>query len=284
MRKILVCLIVVLLFSSISCTSLMKGLTDSLYEQKDIVLVEEGAPAFLLLVEGLIKGNPQDKNMLQTGIQMFSSYGGAFVKDSERKKIFQDKTKYWALELLKTYPLYVMFDKEKDREKKDKLFQSFLKSLTKSDVPTVFWACNAWIMWIIGNLDSTDAFLELPLAKGIIDRIYVLDGDYYYGAPHLFYGVFYGAFPKDFGGNLEIAKKEFDIALKLSGDKLLITKLFYANFYLKPKNDKAGFEQIINEILETDIDKYPETRLLNMVSKREALDLKNRIDELFFDL
>ena len=284
MRKIFVGLIVAVLFSSISCTSLMKGLTDSLYEQKDIVLVEEGAPAFLLLVEGLIKGNPQDKNMLQTGIQMFSSYGGAFVKDSERKKIFQDKTKYWALELLKTYPLYVMFDKEKDREKKDKLFQSFLKSLTKSDVPTVFWACNAWIMWIIGNLDSTDAFLELPLAKGIIDRIYVLDGDYYYGAPHLFYGVFYGAFPKDFGGNLEIAKKEFDIALKLSGDKLLITKLFYANFYLKPKNDKAGFEQIINEILETDIDKYPETRLLNMVSKREALDLKNRINELFFDL
>ncbi len=283
MKKMSILVIAVFVFLLFSCNSLMKGLTDSLYEQKDIALVEEGAPAFLLLVEGLIKGNPKDKNMLQTGIQMFSSYGGAFVKDDERKKIFQDKTKYWALELLKTYHLYEQFDKETDREKKDKKFNAFLKSLSKNDVSPVFWACNAWIMWIIGNLDSTDAFLELPTAKGLIDRIYVLDGNYYYGAPHLFYGVFYGAFPKDFGGDLDKAKSEFDIALKLSGDKLLMTKLFYANFYLKPKNDKAAFEEIINEIIESDIDKYPETRLLNMVSKREAAALKERIDEFFYD-
>lgn len=284
MKKSFPIILLLICFTLFSCTSLMKGLTDSLYEQKDIVLVEDGAPSFLLLVEGLIKSKPKDKDMLLTGIQMFSSYGGAFVKDNDRRKIFQDKTKFWAMELLKTYPIYKQYEQATDREKKDKLFQDFLKSLKKSDIPYVFWACNAWIMWILGNLDSTDAFLELPLAKGIIDRIYVLDGNYYYGTPHLFYGVFYGAFPKDFGGDLDKAKSEFDIALKLAGDKLLMTKLFYANFYLKPKNDKEGFRKVIEEVLQTDLDKNPETRLLNMVSQKEAKELLEKIDDLFFDL
>lgn len=284
MKRYLYILSTIFLILFSSCTSIMKGLTDSLYEQKDIVLIEEGAPSFLLLVEGLIRSNPKDKDMLLTGIQMFSSYGGAFVKDDDRKKIFQDKTKFWALELLKSYSLFNQFEKSNDREKKDKIFQSFLNSLTKRDVPYVFWACNAWVMWILGNLDSTDAFLELPLAKGLIDRIYVLDDKYYYGAPHLFYGVFFGAFPKDFGGDSERSKKEFDIAITLSGEKLLMTKLFYANFYLKPKNDKEGFREVINEVVEADLDKHPETRLMNKIAQMEAKDLLEKIDDLFFDL
>ena len=284
MKRYLYILSTIFLILFSSCTSIMKGLTDSLYEQKDIVLIEEGAPSFLLLVEGLIRSNPKDKDMLLTGIQMFSSYGGAFVKDDDRKKIFQDKTKFWALELLKSYSLFNQFEKSNDREKKDKIFQSFLNSLTKRDVPYVFWACNAWVMWILGNLDSTDAFLELPLAKGLIDRIYVLDDKYYYGAPHLFYGVFFGAFPKDFGGDSERSKKEFDIAITLSGEKLLMTKLFYANFYLKPKNDKDGCREVIHEVVEADLDKHPETRLMNKIAQMEAKDLLEKIDDLFFDL
>jgi hypothetical protein len=282
-KFIILIIITTLIFTSLSCTSLMKGLTDSLYSQKDIVLVKEGAPSYLLLVEGLIKSNPKDRGYLVTGIQMFTAYSGAFVTDDERKKIFALKTKEWAIQLLETYPAFVKYQKSTDREQKDKLLSDFLKSVKKSDVGNVFWAGNAWIMWILANLDSTEAFIDLPVAKAIIDRIYVLDDKYYYGAPHLYYGVFYAAFPKEIGGDLAKAKKEFDIALNISGDKLLMTKTFYADFYLKPRNDKKSYENTLKEVINADLEKFPEMRLINSITQLQAKEMLSKIDEIFFD-
>jgi hypothetical protein len=283
MKKVIIIFTCAVFFIFTSCSSLMQGLTDSLYQQKDIALVEDGAPAYLLLVEGLIKSDPKNKGYLLLGIQLFISYSGAFVKDDARKKIFAEKTKEWALSLLRTYSGFAKYEKIVDREKKDAALNDFIKSLGKNDVDSIFWASNAWIMWILNNLDNTDAFLELPIVKSLIDKVYKLNDKYYYGAPHLYYGVFFGAFPKDLGGNLDKAKEEFDIALKLSGDKFLTTKLFYADFYLKPKNDKKGYEKILKEIINTDPDKYPEMRLINIVSQKQAKEMLAKIDEVFFD-
>ncbi|HQJ04839.1 MAG TPA: TRAP transporter TatT component family protein [Spirochaetota bacterium] len=288
MKKIKLLICVIVAASVVSCSSIVgnltEGLTKSLYKQKDIELIEDGAPAFLLLIESFIENSPNDRNQLVTGIQTFSAYSSAFVDDKERKKIFSDKTKGWALDLLRTYPQFDNYENIGDRDAKDAAFKKFLSGLKKGDVKYVFWAANAWIMWIIDNLDSMDAFLELPVAKEIVTRIKEIDGDFYYGAPHLFDGVYYSAFPENFGGNLKKAKEEFDVALKLSGDEFLTTKLFYATFYLTAIGDKEGFEKVLNEIIDMDIEKYPDTRLLNIVSKSQAEKMIEKVDEMFINL
>ncbi|HRU44477.1 MAG TPA: TRAP transporter TatT component family protein, partial [Spirochaetota bacterium] len=80
------------------------------------------------------------------------------------------------------------------------------------------------------------------------------------------------------------AKEEFDVALKLSGDEFLTTKLFYATFYLTAIGDKEGFEKVLNEIIDMDIEKYPDTRLLNIVSKSQAEKMIEKVDEMFINL
>ncbi len=268
-----------LLFSCASLTNnLIDGLSKSLYRQKDIKLIEEGSPAFLLLIEGLIISYPENRDMLLAGIQTFSAYSSAFVEDKERQKIFQNKTKEWAIQLLKTYPLYRNYEKIVDKEKKEIAFKKFLNSLTKKDVKYVFWAANAWIMWIINNLDDIMALLELAEVKAIIGRIKDIDPNFYYGSPSLFYGVYYSAFPEDFGGDLKKAKEEFDKALKISGEEFLTTKLFYAIFYLKAINDKENLIKTLNEIINVDIEKYPDTRLLNLVTQNQAKEILENID------
>ena len=278
--------LVFLILLQFSCSSLIGGLTESLtnslYQQKDIELIEEGAPAFLLIIESFIESNPGDKKQLVTGIQAFSAYSSAFVTEPKRKRIFSEKTKQWAMKLLRTYPQFVKYESTVDIDKKEVELNKFLNSINKKEVPYIFWAANAWVMWILDNLDSMDAFIELPVAKEIIGRVRNVDGEFYYGAPYLFYGVYYSAFPEDFGGNLVKAKEEFDIALKLSGDKLLTTKLLYATFYLKAIGDKKEFERILNEIIDCDIEKYPETRLLNVITRNQAEIVLEKIDEMFF--
>lgn len=274
--KILIFLLVISLVFP-SCSSLLKGLTDALYQQNDIQLVEDGAPSYLLLVEGLIKSNPKNKDFLVMGIQMFSAYSGAFVKDPERSKIFLNKSKNWALALLRSYSNFNKAEKG-DFDNYNKEIQKF----NKKDVPYIFWAANAWIMWIINNSDSLEALMDLPKAKALIDRVNQLDDSYYYGAPHLFYGMFYSFLAESLGGNLTEAKKHFDIALKYSDEKFLMTKVYYALFYLKAKYDKENFIKILEEVVNTDLDKYPELRLLNTLSQNQAKDILKNIDKYFY--
>ena len=272
----LLSILCILLLSS--CTSLIGGLSDSLYMQKDIQLVKDGAPSYLLLVEALIHSNPKNKKMLSLGIQLFSAYSSAFVVNDDRKIIFSNKSKEWAMMLLRTYPKF----KKLENAGFDK-YKKWVKSIGKKDIPDVFWAANAWIMWIISNSDSMDAMMDLPKAKAIIDRIYDLDSSYYYGAPHLFYGIFYSMMPESIGGDLVKAKEEFDKALEFSGDKFLMTRVSYAQFYCKAKYDRENYKKILTEVADADLDKHPETRLLNSFAKTLAKKSLEEIDDFFYD-
>ena len=62
----------------LSCSTMIRGVTESLVggvmQQKDMRLIEDGAPAYLLIVESLIFNNPENRDFLMAGIQTFSSY------------------------------------------------------------------------------------------------------------------------------------------------------------------------------------------------------------------
>ena len=271
-------IIIFMFFILVSCASLFGSLATSLYQQKDIKLVEDGAPAYLLLVEALINNNTQDKALLRTGIQLFTAYSVAFVSDTDRKKIFNQKTKDLGLAILRTYPKF------KDLEKKPfDIYKTWVNDLNKNDVGDVFWAADAWILWIISNTDSIEALMDLPKAKVIIDKIYSLDDSYYFGAPHLFYGLFYSLIPESIGGDKKKAKEEFDKALKYSDEKLLTTKVTYAEFYLKAIYDKENFKKVLNEVIKADVDAYPEIRLINLFAQKHAKEMLEKIDEFFYD-
>ncbi len=278
---IMVIVVMIISFTFTSCSSMFDGLAKSLFSQKDVKLVNDGAPAYLLLIEGLISSDPKNRTFLQIGIQTFTAYSSAFVDDPVRKKIFSDKCKNWGKQLLMTYPQFAAYEKSRDIEKKNRAFNSFIKSINKVEVPYVFWASYAWIMWILDNLDTIDGLMDLGIVKQIIDRVYVVDGDFYYSAPHLFYGVFYAAFPKDIGGDISKAKNEFNYVIEKNGDKLLMAKMFYAMFYLKPQHEKEEFKKTLKEIEDYDLDSCPENRLLNLITQEEAVKLLKNADSLF---
>jgi len=277
MKNIINIFIILIIILSISCSSLLSGLSESLYMQKDTQLVKDGAPSYLLLIEGLIHSNPKKRDYLMLGIQLFSAYAGAFVKDEDRKKIFSDKTKEWSVLLLRTYPKFVKYESAEFNE-----YEKWVDSLKKSDIPYVFWAANAWIMWIIENSDDMNAMLELPRARVIIDKIYEMDPSYYFGAPHLFYGIYYSILPEFAGGDLEKAKEEFNKALEYSKDKFLLTKLSYAEFYLKAKYDRDNYIKVLKEIVNTDLEKNPEMRLLNTLTQEQAKELLKNVNNFFY--
>ena len=69
---------------STATTDLADSLMHAVLNQNDPETVRQGAPAYLLLIDGLITDNPKNQELLQAGASLYSSYAGAFVDEPER--------------------------------------------------------------------------------------------------------------------------------------------------------------------------------------------------------
>ena len=251
---------------------------DALMEESDLVFAKESAPANLKLLEGLIKGDPENVTLLISAVKGFSSYTLAFLEDEdkERAKLFYNRGKEYGLRvLLKNRQFNETFKKNIDS------FNKSLQSFKKDDVPALFWTGFAWGNWINLNLDLPEALIDIPKVEAIMMRVMELDESYYYGSVHLFFGVSYGSRSAILGGNLEKSKEHFDRAIKISDGNFLIGYFYKAKYYAIPTQDKELFENLINKVISTPSDVLPEQRLVNEVAKVKAKKLLSQIDEYF---
>ena len=114
-----------------------------------------------------------------------------------------------------------------------------------------------------------------------LDRVLELDPGYFLGMPHVMRGTLEASKPVVTGGKPEIAREQFDQAFAISGRKLLIFQVFYAEYYCRQQLDEEGFVAALREVLDAPPDLEPEYRLLNEVAKKKAAILMERKDELF---
>ncbi len=284
----MLCLISIMTFTS-GCGRIVNhftqpifdDLTTSLFKQKDLVLTEQGAPAFLLLIDGLIEHSPDSKSLLVAGSSTLSAYNGAFVgkKYPERNKILAKKAKSYAIRALSLH-------NKEFAEVKDKAHTEFitcLPSFNKKDVPYLFNAAGCWTGWILANTDSFDAIADLPKITSLIQRVIELDETHYYGAAHTYMGSILTTFPPSLGGKPAEARKHFEKALEIGEGKFLISYVMYAKQYAKLVYDKQLFFDLLNKVLDSPTDAVPELTLMSILAKQQAQTLidEAREDEYF---
>ena len=77
------------LFSGIA-SQLTDGLSDSILNSRDVATVREGVPAFLLMIDGLIKSGAQTPEILISAADLNGSFS-VLIEDRERLKILSSK-------------------------------------------------------------------------------------------------------------------------------------------------------------------------------------------------
>lgn len=103
-----------------------------------------------------------------------------------------------------------------------------------------------------------------------MQRVLELDEYYFNGGPHLFMGFAYGSRPPMFGGNPAKSKEHFEKALAAYKRRFLLGLVLYAQSYAVQNQDKPLFESLLNEVLTTSADVFPEQRLANELAKLKA--------------
>lgn len=260
--------------------------------ESDVEIGETAGLTMLKMLEAFQHDNPKNKNYLILLSRSYANYAFAFLewnvmknKDVDqvaydrnfaRAKRFYEQGKDFGLRVLTRNGAF-----SKAYKKDLDTFKKALKGMGRGQLPALFWTAFNWGSYINLNKDSPLAIAEFPKAEAIMARVLELDENYFYSTPHLFFGFSYGSRPPMFGGDPKKSKEHFEKGIAAYRRRFLMGLVMYAQSYAVQNQDRALFDQLLNEVVATDANIMPEQRLANELAKLRAQWLLAHADQYF---
>jgi hypothetical protein len=261
---------------SASMGRLADSLTNGILNQNDPKTVADGAPAYLLLVDGLIEDNPRDPSLLGAGTKLYSAYASVFVSDHERRLRMTEKALDYAGRRLCVLHKAACGARSMHFGR----FSKVVAGLDKDDVPALYDFSVAWAGWIQARSDDWSAIADLAKVRAGLERVVALDGKYENGGPQMYLGVLATLVPPTLGGKPEVSRKYFDRAVELSGGRNLMIKVQYADHYARVVFNRPLYERLLKEVLGGKT-VAPGLTLSNTLAQQEARKMLAKAPEIF---
>ncbi len=257
-------------------TRMADNLSTAILNQDDPETVEAGAPAYLLMIDSLIDGDPKNEDLLLAGSNLYGAYATAFVKDAERSKRLSRKARDYGDRALCAHGARLCNLMERPYGD----FSSAVASASRGDVPALYTDAAAWAGWIQANSSDWNAVANLAKVKAAMARVVELDEGYHHGEAHLYLGVIASLLPPALGGKPEEGRAHFERAIQLSGGRDLMAKVEYARRYARTVYDRKLHDRLLHEVLAEDA-AAPGLTLSNVLAKRAARELLASADSYF---
>lgn len=262
-----------------SAPNLVPNLAQAVFEECDPTLAEQSLPADLKLMEGLLKSDPENRQLLTALCMGFTGYGLLFVEDQDpaRASLLYSRAR--------DYGLAALGDPGRRLKLADLTVEEIRKTFGEiggADLPALAWTIMAWNAWINLNLDDSAALSQIFTAEAGVKRILEIDPAYFYGLPYVLMGTLLSAKPAMMGGDPAQSKACFDKAMQTSGGEFFLVQYYYARYYAVRAQDKPLFSRLLKEAAEGEAGSLKEACLVNAVMKRKSSRLMEKTDEFFF--
>jgi hypothetical protein len=273
----------------------------SLQRESDYDLAAKAVPGALKTIEGFYVAdeNPQLRAIITEG---YCQYATAFVEDEWEVAKFAgkiDDAKYISGRASKMFARcmnYALMDLGTGFQKD--LFgtpeQAQKRIMATDDRRALLWAAAGLGGMINHNLDRAEMVSYLPIVKMMLEHLVELNKSHppascgsdsnclvHLALPHIALGMVYSAASKEFGGKADVATAEFQQALQITGDKMLLPRVLWAYRVGLMTGDRKLFHEQLVKVLETDPAVWPEQRLANEVAHRRARRYLSHEKELF---
>jgi len=253
-----------------------ESLTSAVLDHNDPETVRQGAPAYLLMVDAMIAGDPDNTGLLIAGAELYSSYTSGFVDEQERASRLAERGRsYGWRSLCEDEPAtcdswHLPFDE----------FQFVIKGVQKKHVPALFAAGAAWATWVQVNRTDWMAVADKARVEAIMLRVTNLDEGYRDGAAYTYLGVLNSIIPAGLGGKPEQGRHDFERAIELSQGRDLMTKVLLAKEYARMVFDRELHDRLLQEVIDADPN-VPDLVLLNSMAQAQARILLAESDDYF---
>ena len=276
-------LVVLSVLSVVACSSVSSAkrqfaedLSDTILSHDDPATIKQAIPAYLVLIDSMIRGDQENIGLLISGSRLYGSYASVFVDKTSRKITLSKRAFGYA-------DRAICLKKPEACNAKTMSYlqyEQLLKQFEKEDASALFAYGAAWAGLIQANSADWNAVSELPKAKATIQRVLELDETISNGDAHVYMGVMESLLPPNMGGKPQLAKEHFEKALKISDRKNLMALLLYADKYARLLFDRELHDRLLNELIETDTSQSDKA-LIDTIAKAKAKKLLADADDYF---
>jgi hypothetical protein len=251
------------------------GLTAALLDQEDPELVREATPAFLMMLDAVVRNDPQNARALGAAAQLYSAYGVMFVTDDERSETLTARARqYGARAICAAERATCGLDEaEIDR------FKEIVDRVGDRDAEALYSYCVGSLAFIRAHSEDWTAIAALPKVEYALQHLLQLDTARR-GSVHLYLGILSTLRPEALGGKPEQGREHFEYALQFSDVRDLSVKVEYARSYARLVYDRELHDRLLGEVLQAPV-RAEGLTLFNTLAQRDARELLAGADEYF---
>ncbi|MCV2883811.1 TRAP transporter TatT component family protein [Aestuariibacter sp. AA17] len=251
-------------------------MSQAILDNQDTSTVKEGAPAFLLMMDGLLNNSPDNIPLLIAASELNGAYASVFVEDETRKRVMTDKSFTYAQQALcLTRKSLCDVDQTSLPQLKE-----HLNNMDDDLMKAVYAYASAWVNWVQMRTGDWYAMSQLPKMQFMLEQITSENESFKEGAPYLYLGGISTLLPASLGGKPDQGRDYFEKAIALSGEKNLMAKVLLAERYARLIFDQALHDKLLTEVLESDTHIKGYT-LMNTLAKAKAKTLLKQSADYF---
>lgn len=261
---------------SSAATNLADNLSTAIVNQDDPELVRAGAPSYLLLLDSLIEGSPDDPAILSAGATLYATYGAVFADDEVRASRLTTRGRRYALAAMcERYAAACGWSSLTYDE-----FVASLEGVGPREAEYLYTYGFASLAYLQAHSSDMNSLAELPHVEALFNRYLDISGDEVDGNVYTYMGILLTIMPPALGGKPELAREYFEKAIATSEGRDLSAKVEYARGYAKLLYERELHDRLLNEVLETDPHQDGFT-LSNVLAQEDALILMAEADDYF---
>lgn len=278
-RLLLLPAVFVLSLALSACGSLLSNtagqLAVAVSDSEDPQTVAEALPAYLLMVDALIRNDPEDADLLATGGRLYVAYAGLFVDDPQRARRLTAHARGYAdralCESLDELCAHLHTDWS--------AFTTALAGVESDAVGALYDYAQVWAGWLQSRSDDWQALTELPHLQATLERVVALEPATDHGNALAYLGVLHSQRPPALGGRPEVGREYFEQALAANGGNLSV-KVLYARHYARLVFDQELHDRLLNEVLAAPVQVEGLT-MSNVLAQRQARELLQSAADYF---
>ena len=253
-----------------------QDLSATILEFDDPETIKKGVPAYLILISSMIKGDPDNPDLLESGAKLYGAYASGFTDSNESKVALSNRAFSYASQAMCIRNAGFCDVKSISYFE----YEKRLNTVGSSQVKPLFIFVSSWAGVIEANSSDWNAVAELPKVKAGIMRVIDIDETVNAGNAHLYMAVMESLLPPTLGGKPELAKKHFDRAIEISNGENQMARVLYAEKYARMMFDRELHDKLLKQVVESDSGPQDQI-LINTLAKQRAAELLLHADEYF---
>ena len=259
-----------------AASNFAENLTAAVENQNDPQTVRDGAPAYMLLLDSLVEGNPEDPAILAAAASMYASYGAVFADDPQRASRLTTRARNYGFRAIclsyKDACSWPNINYEQ--------YEESLTGLTSKHADVMYAYGLASLAYIQAHTDDYNALARLPHTEALLQRYLEVGAGDSESSIYVYLGVLATILPPAMGGKPEKGRAAFERAIYLSDGNNLSAKVEFARRYARLMYERELHDQLLNEVMAADpiVTGYT---LTNIMAQETAAELLASADDYF---